>query len=227
MSIENEYIAKGEDKKEKETSKKPRKKKASAVKQVSSGTQKKKKNTKKKDAALTLLLDRFDKKKVKSTIGVLFILLSFYILLSCFSYLLTWEDDQNRVMGKGFFEFLFDGNAEPVANWLGKFGAWISHVLIYNWFGVSSFAFALILFVSGFKALFNISVLPLAKTMTASVLSIVWISLFLGFFSSQVNFLGGTFGYQINDWLSVTLGRFGAFILIIAIGYISSLILFN
>ena len=220
MSMENEYIEKGGNEEEvKETPKKPASKKKSKGKKASKG--------KKKQASLNLLFDRFDKKKVKSTTGIICILLAFYIFLSCFSYLLTWQVDQNRVMGKGLFEFLFDGNEEPVANWLGKFGAWVSHLLIYKWFGIASFAFALVLFVSGFKALFNITILPLVKTLTVSALSIVWISLFLGYFSSTVNYLGGTFGFQLNAWLALTLGRFGSLILILCIGYIFSLILFN
>jgi len=215
MSIENEYIEKGESAEQAEP-----KKKAAAKKKP-----RKKKN--KKTSALGPYLDKIDRKKVKSTLGVISILFAFFILLSCFSYLFTWKEDQDRIMGKGFFEFLFDGSDEPVANWLGKFGAWISHLLVYKWFGIASFTFALVLFVTGFKALFNITVLPIAKTITVSVLSIVWISMFLGYFSSTVNYLGGTFGYQINEWLALTLGKFGSLILICCIGYIFALILFN
>jgi S-DNA-T family DNA segregation ATPase FtsK/SpoIIIE len=39
--------------------------------------------------------------------------------------------------------------------------------------------------------------------------------------------LGGTFGYQLNDWFKLTLGTFGSLILILAIGYLFALILFN
>jgi S-DNA-T family DNA segregation ATPase FtsK/SpoIIIE len=51
--------------------------------------------------------------------------------------------------------------------------------------------------------------------------------MFLGYFSESVNFLGGTFGYQINDWLALTLGSFGSIVLICCIGYLFSLIVFN
>ena len=84
-----------------------------------------------------------------------------------------------------------------------------------------------VLFVSGFKALFNYTILPIGKTVAVSALSIVWISMFLGYFSSTVNYLGGTFGYQINEWLALTLGRFGSLILISCVGYVFALILFN
>lgn len=219
MSVENEYIEKGADEKPpKEAKKAPKKRKPSA-------TSKRKK--KKANSALGKYIEQIDRKKVKNTLGVISVLLSVYIFLACFSYLLTWQEDQNRVLNKGLFEFLFDGNEEPVANWLGKFGAWVSHLLIYRWFGIASFAFALMLFISGFKTLFNVAILPIGKTVTVSILSIVWGSMFLGYFSDKVSYLGGTFGYQINDWLSLTLGSFGALILICSIGYIFAMILFN
>ena len=53
------------------------------------------------------LSNRFDKKKVKSTVGALLILLSFYLFFACLSYLFTWTIDQDRVLDKGLFEFLF------------------------------------------------------------------------------------------------------------------------
>jgi len=181
----------------------------------------------KKPSTLGVLKERFDQKKLKSTIGVIFLLLAVYLFLANFSYLLTWQEDQNRVMSRGLFDILFDGNEEPVANWLGKFGAWSSHLLIYRWFGLASFAIPLILFVVGFKMLFNIALLPVAKTISASILTLVWFSLFFGFFSKQVSYAGGAFGYQVNDWLKLSLGKFGALVLILAFGYVIGMIVFN
>lgn len=215
MIVDNEYIEKGGS----EGIDKPTKKKHAA--------NKKPRKKKKKSSAFGQFLDKIDRKKVKSTLGVISILFAMYIVLACFSYLFTWKVDQDRIMDKGFFEFLFDGNEEPVANWLGKFGAWISHLLIYKWFGIASFGFVLVLFVVGIKFLFNHTLLPIGKTVAVSALSIVWLSMFLGYFSSTVNYLGGTFGFQINEWLALTLGSFGSIILISCIGYMFALILFN
>ena len=216
MSLDNEYTEKGNLEQKSET-----KKKSTAPKK--SG----KKGKKKSKSPFTKLFGKIDKKKLKSTIGVISILLAFYILLACFSYLLTWKDDQDRVIEKGLFEFIFNGDETPVSNWLGKFGAWISHLLIYEWFGVASFLFSFSLVVVGFKMLFNYTILPIGKALLISSLAMVWISMFLGYFSESVNFFGGTFGYQINDWLALTLGSFGSIVLICCIGYLFSLIVFN
>lgn len=173
------------------------------------------------------LSNRFDKKKVKSTVGVLLILLSFYLFFACLSYLFTWTIDQDRVLDKGLLEFLFESNVEPVENWLGKFGAWVSHLLIFRWFGVSSFGICFLLFLVGVRILFNYSILPLKQTFSRVTLLMVWSSIFLGFFSGAVNYLGGSFGYFINAWLSLSLGRVGTFVLIGVLGYIVSVVLFN
>lgn len=216
MSIENEYIAKGTDVVDEEPQKVVKKKRKAPAKPK-----------KARVSPIGKYLDRIDRKKLSTSLGVISMLLAVYISLACFSYLFTWEEDQNRVLDKGLFEFLFNGEEEPVANWLGKFGAWISHLLIYRWFGIASFAFALLLFVAGFKAVFKIAILPLGKTVTVSLLTLVWASVFLGYFSDQIGPLGGTFGFQINAWLSLTLGSFGSLILICALGYIFAMILFN
>ena len=173
------------------------------------------------------LSNRFDKKKVKLTVGVLLILLSFYLFFACLSYLFTWTIDQDRVLDKGLFEFLFESNVEPVENWLGKFGAWVSHLLIFRWFGVSSFGICFLMFLAGVRILFNYSIFPLQQTFSRVILLMVWSSIFLGFFSGAVNYLGGSFGYFINAWLSLSLGRVGTFVLIGVLGYIVSVVLFN
>jgi S-DNA-T family DNA segregation ATPase FtsK/SpoIIIE len=171
--------------------------------------------------------NRFDKKKVKSTIGALLILLSFYIFLSCLSYIFTWDQDQDRVLGKSLFQFLFEDDLEPVANWLGKFGAWTSHLLIFRWFGLSSFGFTFLLFISGVKILFNVTLVPIQQSYARVLLLVVWTSIFLGYFAGTINYLGGSFGYFINDWLALSLGRFGSLVLIGVLGYIVSVVLFN
>lgn len=173
------------------------------------------------------LRNRLNTKKIKSIVGILLTLLSVYLFLSFVSYLFNWQEDQDRVLNKGLFEFLFKEGDEPVANWLGKFGAWSSHLFMYRWFGISSFGFCLLFFISGFKTVLNIRLLPIFKTYGITLVFIVWSSLFFGFFANGVNYLGGAFGYQVNKWLALSLGSFGSFILILALLYISIISVLN
>ncbi len=182
---------------------------------------------KKPNVSVSSIKDRIDKKRLKTTIGIALILLSFYLFLSCFSYLFTWEEDQNRVLNTGLFQLLFDQNPEPVANWFGKFGAWISHLLIFNWFGLASFALGFFTFVVGLRVMLNYRIFPLRQTTAVVALSLVWFSILFGFFADSVNYLGGSFGFYINEWLSLSLGKFGSLIFILVLGYIFLVILFN
>lgn len=173
------------------------------------------------------ITNRFDKKKAKSIIGATLILFSFYFFLACLSYIFTWTHDQDRVLNKSLFDFLFEDNPEPVENWLGKLGAWTSHLFIYRWFGLSSFGICILMFITGVRTLLNVILLPIKKTYAITSVMMVWSSLFLGFFANKLNYLGGSFGFHINNWLKLSLGSFGAFVLIMVLLYIALVILFN
>ena len=189
-------------------------------------TKKEKKNSVIKNP-LKDLSGRFDKKKFKSILGVTMILFSFYFFLACVSYLFTWKEDQDRVLGKTLFSFLFESDENPVENWLGKFGAWSSHLFIYRWFGLSSVGLCVLMFISGVKILFNVVLLPLQKTYAVTILFMVWSSFFLGFFAEKINYLGGALGFHLNRWLTISIGPFGAFLLIAVLLYVILVILFN
>lgn len=211
---ENEFIDREEQ--EKEATSKGKKVRKTPVEKVDP-----KKNP------LGALSQRFDKKKTKTILGAILMLFSFYFFLACFSYLFTWTADQDRVINKGFFEFILEENTVPVSNWFGKIGAWISHLLIFRWFGIASFAFSFLLFLIGFRWLLAIQLLPIKRTAAISLSMMVWASLFFGFFASQVNYLGGAFGYHCNEWLAFTLGKLGAFLFIFVLLYVLVVLLFN
>ncbi|WP_035842997.1 FtsK/SpoIIIE family DNA translocase [Crocinitomix catalasitica] len=172
----------------------------------------------------------FDVKNEKSNriVGALLLLISMYLILAFISYMFTWQFDQNFVINKGFFEFIFNTNEIDLGNHLGKFGAWISHRFIYNWFGLSSFLFPFIFTLLGIFLLFRAEILPLKKTISKTVIGIVIFSLCLGFFDTGLGFpYGGAFGYQFNAWLKVAVGSFGALLFLLVLLYISVVFLFN
>ncbi len=173
------------------------------------------------------LSGRVDAKKVKTAVGSLLLLVSSYTFLSCLSYLFTWAQDQDQVLDKSLLTYLFEAEDRPVDNWLGKFGAWTSHLFIFRWFGISSFGISFLLFVAGVRVLFDVELVPLRKWFARISVLIVWTSLLFGFFASNINYLGGGFGFYTNEWLSMSLGRFGALSLILVLGYVLSVLLFN
>ena len=153
--------------------------------------------------------------------------MSLYLFLACVSYLFTWTVDQDKVLNRSLFELLFNSSQEPVENWLGKFGAWSSHLLIYRLFGISSFILCFLLFISGIKILFGKSILNIGRAFTIGLTYMIWTSIFLGYFSYSVNYLGGTFGFYLNEWIILTIGKIGAISLLIMSFYVLTAIQFN
>jgi S-DNA-T family DNA segregation ATPase FtsK/SpoIIIE len=211
MAVQNEFREKGAEEPKEKQVKQPVKESKSLLSKT----------------PLRNLGERLDKKRTKTILGVGFVLFSFFTFLSCFSYFFTWMPDQDRLLNKGLIEFLFEDNPEPVANWLGKFGAWMSHLFMYRWFGISSFGISFIIFLVGFKWMLNIRLLPLKRSFAVAGLFMVWSSVFLGYFVQQIDYLGGTFGYTINQWLVLSIGSFGSFVVILALLYIVLVVLFN
>lgn len=173
------------------------------------------------------IFEKIDKQKFKIIFGSLLTLLSIYLFLACISYFFTWTKDQDRLLDRSLIDFLFDANQTPVSNWLGKFGAWTSHFLIYRLFGISSISLCFLMFISGFKILFDINFVNIKKAYTINLSYLLWSSLFLGFFASTVNYLGGTFGFYLNEWLKLTIGSFGTMTLSLVLFYVVSTLIFN
>ncbi len=155
----------------------------------------------------------FKDDRTKNVIGIFFILFSAILLIALSSFLFTWEADQSK-LEVSISDFLFNADLKA-ENWLGKFGAAISHLFIFKWFGVASFLFVGLFFLIGFKILFKISLLPLGKSFRISFFLIIFLSLLLSFFFNQFLFyLGGGFGFFINQWLQSILGYVGTGFLI-------------
>ena len=83
--------------------------------------------------------DEGDKKstieKVKVSLGAISLTFSVLIFLSLTSYLFTGHLDQSLIDSGLSFSAL----GEKSENWLGVFGAFLSHYLVFVTFGISSF----------------------------------------------------------------------------------------
>lgn len=158
--------------------------------------------------------------------GVFLLLFSVFCLFAFASYLVTWKNDQDKLLGS-FWSLIFDTNL-VVENWLGKAGALISHRFIYNWFGLAAFIFPFLFFISGFKILFGISLTPVKKSWIHGTLSAMLLSTVLGFVFFKSNQLfAGAFGYHINLWLKGVLGSIGTGLILLFLALSYGIILFN
>jgi S-DNA-T family DNA segregation ATPase FtsK/SpoIIIE len=166
---------------------------------------------------------KFNDGRLSKIIGLFFLIVSIYFMVAFTSYLFTWKDDQSYVMDanggwsnllKTQLELTKAGlNQSVVQNWLGKFGALLSHQFIYEWFGVASFLFIGIFFIIGYRMLFKIKVLSIPKTLAYSFFLLLFISVSLAFFHAFIidypHYLEGEFGFWTNRLLQAQIGNAG------------------
>ena len=148
------------------------------------------------------------KKQYRTLFGFFLVLISVALLVSFISFFLHGNNDQSTLSS-------LTDRSEEVENWLGKFGAYAAELCIRNGFGVASFILLKSLFLSG---VFLVLELPIKKLKNAwfwDLFSVIVLSIALGFFASTIPELGGTVGFEINDFLQDFIGKTGTLLLIL------------
>ncbi len=144
--------------------------------------------------------------------GLSLLLASVYMGIAFTSFLFTWEQDHDKVLSP--FSALF-ATEVSVDNWLGKFGALLSHLFFHKWFGVSSFLIAGLAFLCGARILFGVALLPLGKSFRYSFFFLIWTSVTLAALFHDHSFSpGGGFGHSMNMQLNGLIGGLGTAMLI-------------
>ena len=141
---------------------------------------------------------KIEDERFKKIIGFLLVFFSLYLVVVFISFLINGNVDQDKL---GKF-------SDDISNFGGVFGHRISNLFLYNWFGISSFIFPFLLFNWGVFLVFDKKIMSIAKSFSLGILSIAWISLFFGFFTSP-SLLGGIFGSEMNSYLELLIGKIG------------------
>ncbi|SHI53375.1 DNA translocase FtsK [Algibacter luteus] len=147
--------------------------------------------------------------------GSFLVILGLLLFIAFVSFIFTGEADQSTLSN-------FTSREIETQNWLSKSGAWLSDFFIQRGFGIASFIFSGLIFLSGVYVLMNINKTKLRKHWFWGVLIIVWLSILLGFFGHKNDILGGTFGFEINSFLQDYIGKIGTILLLI-FGFITYL----
>ena len=182
----------------------------------------------------------FQDERILKIAGLFFLILAIYFLVAFTSYLFTWQEDYSYVIdANGGWHNLFKTMEElqqhnipfVVQNWLGKFGALLSHQFIYEWFGVASFLFIFVFFVIGYRLLFKVKIFALEKTLGYSLFFLLFLSLTFGFlhsfFIDSPHYLEGEIGYWSNKLLVAQIGIAGVGGLIAFLGLTILIIAYN
>jgi S-DNA-T family DNA segregation ATPase FtsK/SpoIIIE len=139
--------------------------------------------------------------------GLLLILIGVYLGLAFVSYFFTRHIDHDKVMSP-FSEYF--SNEVKVHNWLGKLGALVAHLFIYKGFGIAAFILIPVFVVFGVQKLLQKQIIRISSFNAKWLFLMVWFSLTSAyFFSDRIYFIGGSYGYYINQQISNFIGNAG------------------
>ncbi len=157
----------------------------------------------------TNLLSRFSvSRQQKIAIGVLLVLFAVALGLSFISYFVNGKYDQSELGN-------FTSRNPNIQNWLGKFGAFVSDFFVYKGFGVASFLFVRLLFLTGAYLVLDLAIGKLKKTWFWDIFVIIILSILFGFFGNYLPELGGVIGYEMNLFSQDYIGKSGTLLALI------------
>ncbi len=144
----------------------------------------------------------------KLIFGSLLIILGVLLFIAFLSFFFTGKADQDTLSELGSREV-------EAQNWLNKLGAWVSDLFIHRGFGISSFIFSGLVFLSGIYITLDINKARLRRHWIWGTLMVIWLSVFFGFFSHKFDTLGGTIGFEMNSFFQDYIGKIGTALLLV------------
>ena len=147
-------------------------------------------------------------KQYKLVFGLLLILVALALLLAFISFFIYGTQDQSTLTQLG-------DRSEHTRNWLGKVGAYLADIFIYRGFGVASFLFVKLFFLTGLSIVLDVSLQKLKLVWFWDLFALIITSVFCGFFASTLPELGGVVGFEISMYFQDYLGYSGTVIVIL------------
>jgi len=168
--------------------------------------------------------------RLKKIIGLLFLLLAAFLAVALSSYLVTWKFDQDKVFNaENGLSFLLHDHSF-LLNKAGRLGAWASHQLVFNGFGIASFLFILLFGIWGLNLLLHHRLTSSLKTIFYCVLFILLLSPVIAYFMPSDTFtfpFGGAMGEKIISYLNEFAGEIGTFCIILGLALIALIVFVN
>ena len=114
-------------------------------------------------------------------------------------------------------EYVQQGSTSSPGNWCRGLGAYLAHFCCDATFGLFAIGIPFLTFLYGVRLTFEKTLMPLFRTTVTTVLTMVWLSMFLAFFyvkkgDVDVNsFPAGFFGNSITGLLVDGTGKIATF----------------
>lgn len=146
--------------------------------------------------------------------GILLLLFSLVAFVSILSFWFTHTADQ---------EYVQPGSDTQPGNWCRGLGAYLAHFCCDATFGLFAIGIPFLTFLYGVRLTFEKTLLPLFRTTVTTVLTMVWLSMFLAFFfvkkgEVDINsFPSGFFGNSITGLLVDGTGKIATFFILLAL----------
>ncbi|WP_075343234.1 FtsK/SpoIIIE family DNA translocase [Tenacibaculum agarivorans] len=150
----------------------------------------------------------FKNRQTQTIIGVFLVLFALFLFVAFISFFFSWEEDHS-IIGE------FQNKQLKAKNLLGKIGSSLSHVLVYNGFGLASFILPFLILLTGISFLLQTRIQSMVSRWNWGLFNMLWVSIALGFVDQKFALLSGTIGYELNDFLSAFIGRTGLAIVLI------------
>lgn len=151
----------------------------------------------------------------KLIFGSLLIILGILLFIAFLSFFFTGKADQSTLRE-------LTSRDIKAENWLNKLGAWVSDLFITRGFGIASFIFSGLLFISGIYVTLDLKKSKLRSHWIWGTLIVIWLSIFFGFFGVKYGDLGGTIGFEMNSFFQDYIGVIGT-VLLLTFGLIAFL----
>ncbi len=147
-------------------------------------------------------------KQYKILFGSLLVLFSIALLIAFISFYIYGQTDQSAI------DQLSDRNT-IVENWIGKFGAYLADLFLYQGFGLASFLFVRLFFLTGIYLFLGIPLGKLRNTWFWDLFAMIIVSIIFGFFATSAPELAGVIGYELNLFFQDYIGKTGTLLLLI------------
>ncbi len=158
------------------------------------------------------------RRQARMAFGLLFLIAGAFISLSIISYIFTWRTDQDLLLRSGSVKYFVLHGKDAVANWCGRLGAAISHLLVFRGAGLASLAIGLWALSMGMHIVYG-------KRMAGTMRYLRWLCLILLTAAPILAYVfphsdfpwGGALGAEAITYSNGFLGQMGTGMVLLAV----------